>query len=444
MNVIVIVTDSLRWDYVGCYGGKPKANFKSDVRTPNIDRLASEGTLFEYAYSEGLPTLPTRTAWFTGRYTFPFRGWQPFERDDILLAEVLWDKGYTSALITDTYHMHKPQYNCGRGFDYVRFIRGQEYDPYIVDPKIKVDVDRYYKDDGKGTWPKERLEQYLKNISGRRGEEDHFVAQVVKAGIEWLEEQSKIRKDKIFLWLDCFDPHEPWDPPAEYTETYDPGYRGKEIIDPVPTLVEGYLTEEELNHIKALYAGEVTLVDKWVGIFLDSVRDLGLFDNSLIVHISDHGEPFGDHGIIRKCRPWLYEEQVRIPFILRHPEGLGRGKRISAIVETCDLMPTVLDFLKIQGPDCMHGRSVLPLLTGEEEKLRDYAYIGWHGRSWAIKNREWSYMFWFRSKQYKEHWPPALFDLRRDPEERNNVAREYPEIANALELELRKFVEGLE
>ncbi|MFB0504488.1 MAG: sulfatase-like hydrolase/transferase [Candidatus Bathyarchaeia archaeon] len=104
LNVVVIVTDSLRVDHVGYYG--------SDVETPNIDGLAEECTTFEQASSEGLPTLPTRTTWWTGRYTFPFRGWQPFLNSDLLLAEVLWNRSYKPALISDTYHMHEPVYNC--------------------------------------------------------------------------------------------------------------------------------------------------------------------------------------------------------------------------------------------------------------------------------------------------------------------------------------------
>ena len=121
MNVFVIVTDSMRKDAIGAYG--------SNVETPHPDSLARDGTIFTNAFSEGLPTLPTRTTWWTGRYTFPVRGWQPFELSDLLLAEALWDRGYTSCLISDTYHMHKPVYNCGRGFDTVVWVRGQEYDP---------------------------------------------------------------------------------------------------------------------------------------------------------------------------------------------------------------------------------------------------------------------------------------------------------------------------
>lgn len=121
MNVIVIVAHSLRADHVGCYGGRAK--------TPNIDRLAAEAMVFDEAYSENLPTLPCRTAWWTGRHLFPQRGWQHFEPSDLLLAEVLWNRGFASALITDVYHMHKPVYNCGRGFDTTVFVRGEETVP---------------------------------------------------------------------------------------------------------------------------------------------------------------------------------------------------------------------------------------------------------------------------------------------------------------------------
>jgi len=228
---------------------------------------------------------------------------------------------------------------------------------YIIDRSVKVDVDKYYKGDGKDTECRVQLEQYLRNRSWWKGEEDCFVAQVVKAGIKWLESQiAQGRTDRLFLWLDCFDPHEPWDPPSPYNRMYDPDYQGKDIIHPIPREVKGYLSEEEVKHIRALYAGEVTLVDKWVGIFLDEVRKLGILDSTLLIFVSDYGEPLGEggwgHGIIRKARPWPYEELTHIPFILRHPDGVGKGKRVKGFVHTCDVMPekTVLFKEKVVSP----------------------------------------------------------------------------------------------
>jgi len=430
MNVIVVIADSLRVDHVGCYGN-------DWIRTPHLDAFAAESTQFMHAYSEGLPTLPTRTAFWTGRFTFPFRGWQHFEHDDVLLAEVLWDQGYTSALITDVYHMHKPGMNCARGFDYARFIRGQEYDPWIVDPSIEVDISKTSKLSGTDDDDlfRRRWAQYLRNVSWWEGEEDHFVAQVVKAGMRWLGEHQG--EDQLFLWLDCFDPHEPWDPPPPYDRMYNPDYDGIDIIDPVPGEVAGYLTDEELNNIKSLYAGEVTLVDKWVGRFLEAAREMGFLDNSLVVFATDHGEPFGEHGIIRKCRPWLHEELVHIPMLIRLPDGTGHGKQVSALVETCDLMPTILGFLEADAPDGMTGESLLPLIRGEAQNIRDYAYSGYFNRQWSIRTHEWSYLL----PLYEA--TPELYDRTDDPTEQDNLVGERPELAAELELELRRFVDGL-
>jgi len=430
MNVIVIINDSLRWDHLGCYGN-------NWIKTPNIDKLASESAVFDYFYPEGVPTVPCRTTFFTGRFTFPFRGWQRLEPTDILLAEILWNKGFTSALITDVYHLHKPSMAFERGFDYTQHVRGHEGDPWVLDESIEVDIDRYYKGDGKDKAVRQQLIQYLRNTHLWKSEEDTFVARVVKAGIRWLEGQP--RKDNLLLWLDCFDPHEPWDPPPPYNRMYtDPNYSGKDIIQPIPGKVEGYLTPEELNHISRLYAGKVTLCDHWVGQFLDRIKELGMYDNTLIIYTTDHGEPFGDHGIIRKAEPLLYEELVHIPLIIRHPEGMGAGKRLDALVETTEIFPTILDFLNVRRPPRIHGESLLPIMSGEVESIRDYAYMGQFKRAWRINDREWSLLLNLDKDNSKE-----LYNLREDPGEKQDLISVKPQKAMELELELRRFVSGL-
>jgi len=453
MNVIVIIADSMRADHVGCYGSK--------IKTPNLDRLAREGVLFEEAYSENLPTMPCRTAWWTGQYLFTQRGWQQMEESDYLLAEVLWDEGITSAFISDTYHMHKPVYNCGRGFDTVVFVRGQEYDPWIVDKSIKVDVKKYHRlkgDRSDSRW-KPRFEQYLRNTSWIRKEEDYSVARTVKEAIRWLEYTTKTRKDGLFLWVDCFDPHEPWDPPSPYREMYDPEYRGLEMIDPVPGMVEGYMTPREVQHTKALYAGEVTFVDKWVGILLDRIRELGLYENSLIVFMSDHGEPLGEHGYIRKAFPRNYEELAHIPWIMRFPDGLGAGKRFSSFVQPPDLMPTILDSLGVtkkltlrflapvgltfpqdmvqkKRDIVLNGKSLLPFLRGKVEALREFAVTAHHKQQWGLRTKDWTYLYHPRKNR-----PNELYNRKDDLAERNNLIEKQPEAVEELETKLVKFAE---
>ena len=457
MNVIVIVTDSLRVDHVGCYG--------SPVHTTNLDQLAKESALFEHAYADSLPTIPMRTTWWTGKINFPFRPWEPFETSDYLLAEILSDQGYTSALITDTYHMHKPVFNCGRGFDTAVFVRGQEYDPWIVDKAIPVDLNQFHRlkgDESDALW-QPRFEQYLRNRAMFHDEEDYCAPRVAKEAIRWLDHviKEKKQKDHIFLWVDFFDPHEPWDPPEPYRSLYDPGYSGQELIDPIAGDIAGYMTPAELAHTRALYAGEVTFVDRWIGILLEQVRLLGLYENTLIIHMSDHGEPFGEHGFIRKAQPWNYEELVHIPWMIRHPEGLGAGQRFGQIVQSQDLLPTILDFLgllkplvlKYQAPTytmfpqdmvvdkrnvTLDGATLLPLIKGQTENIRQYAVTGHFGRQWSIRDQKWSYLL-----PIDGSGPVELYDRKNDPLEQKNIAISFPDVADSLELELRRFVDSL-
>ncbi len=457
MNIIVIVTDSLRIDHVGCYG--------SHVQTPNIDRLAEEGVKFGRAYSENLATLPTRRSWWTGQYHFHHAGWQPFTQSDDLLAEVLWDQGYTSALITDVYHMHKPTYNCGRGFDTSIFVRGQEYDPWIVDPDIRVSlasspVHRMRRDLGqedKKLW-RARYEQYLKNCTALKSEEDYCAPRVIKEAIRWLENTTVQRKDRLFLWVDLFDPHEPWDPPSPYNRMYtDSHYTGSDLVDPVPGEVENYMTPAEIQHTKNLYAGEVSFVDKWMGFLLDRIRELNIDDNTLIVHTSDHGEPFADHGYIRKARPYNYEELIHIPWIMRHPDIIPAGQDIDALVQTVDMMPTLLKMLGIKIDPAgeydnriaedlpagntrqpLKGCDLMPLIEGKVDHVRDFAFGGHHNREWYACNEEWAYLLPVDGSRQSE-----LFHLPSDPGEQNNVIATHPETAAHLELQLRRFTGAL-
>lgn len=434
MNIIVIVADSLRADHLGCYGNPW-------IRTPNIDRFAADAALFEQAYPEGMPTGPVRHAFWTGRYTFPFMAWKSFEADERTLAEVLWDQGYNTALITDVYHLHKPGTTWGRGFDTVKFIRGQEYDPFVIDPAVPVDLEARHKlrgDASDAGW-KPRFEQYLRNISPWdwwHDDERHFVAQVVTAGIEWLERHKDGQRN--FLWLDCFDPHEPWDPPEPLNRLYCPEHEGRDLIDPVPGPVAGYLSEAEMSNVRAQYAGEVTLVDRWVGVLLEAAKSMGYFDNSLIIFTTDHGEPLGEHGIVRKARPWPYEEQVRIPWLLRLPDRTAAGQRLDAFVQTSDMMPTLLDFAGVQGPDNMHGQSVLPLVSGQKEKLRDYGYAACHGKSWSIRDLEWSYIQWLDAPE-RDTDRPELYRRTGDLYEQTNVIDAHPDVAARMELELQRL-----
>ncbi|MGC9358955.1 MAG: sulfatase [Anaerolineae bacterium] len=442
MRVIVIIADSFRYDHLG-------ANDNDWIHTPNLDGLAQQAVRFSRFYVEGLPTLPARQAYFTGRYTLPFRFWQSPEPGDPLLAEHLWDQGCATALVTDTYHMHKPGMTFSRGFDHVQFIRGQEYDPWLMEPLRPIDDEQFhrYRGDPKidDLW-RPRFRQYLRNIQVRQSERDWFAPQVVEAAIAWLE-RNQDRPD-LFLWVDLFDPHEPWDPPAPFDTLYDPDYAGQVLIDPIPGPVGGYLTPEEMQHVAALYAGEVSFVDKWIGVLLEAIKALDMWDDTLLIFTSDHGEPLGERQVVRKACPWPYDEMSRVPFLIKLPGGERAGTVVDAFAQSPDLAPSICDLLGVPPLPGAHGQSLLPLARGQADRIRDAALSGWHGSSWSLRDDEWSFYLWldgYPAQPWDAVQPGtrALYRLQDDPGEKGDVAELHPGVADRLELQLRRWIASL-
>ena len=461
MNVFVILADSFRADHLGCYGNEW-------IKTPNLDAFAAEATLFEQAYSEDMPTLPNRQALFTGRFCLPFRAWQALDMEHVL-ADAMWDSGMRTCFVTDTYHMHKPGMMFGRGFEEAHFIRGQEYDPALGPSDTPVDVDRFFKHDGTpaGDDMAEKTALYLRNRAHWQNDEDHFVAQCVRETLGWLGRmEARGKRDGLFLWLDSFDPHEPWDPMPPFDTMYGPLWEGsRQLANPIPRLVEGYLSDDECTHIQQQYAGLCSVVDKWVGILLQELRERGYFENSLIVFTTDHGEPLGNgkwgHGLMRKARPWPYEELSHIPLMIRHPE-VGHGRRVGGFVQPCDLTATLLDFMQLPPMPGQHGETLLPMVRGEQDSIRDFAISGFHKASWSIRTEESTLVLWrpeLGESRIPEHSVGAALDPQRgvkrlpaepelyhraeDPYELNNLAPERPDEAARLEVKLRRFMESL-
>ena len=252
------------------------------------------------------------------------------------------------------------------------------------------------------------IRNYLKQRQyGGDREENRYVARTMRKAVEYLEGVD--RNKQFYLWVDSFDPHEPWDPPSVYDPDkkcpYDPDYQGKDEFLPFPGLVAGVYTEEQLHHVRMLYAELVTLCDKYLGELLDAVRRLGLEENTLLLMVSDHGEPMGNgehgHGLMRKVRPWPYEELAHIPMILRAP-GIAPGQRVSSFVQSVDVAPTVCDWLGIGVHPDMQGKSLLPLARGEVDKVRDFAIAGYYPYSQAIFTENWSYIHWTRNDDKAE------------------------------------------
>jgi len=249
-----------------------------------------------------------------------------------------------------------------------------------------------------------QVECHLKERQYWKSDEDQHVAQVMKRAAQYVDEAD--RGKSFMLWIDSFDPHEPWDTPLVYDPDlkcmYDPDYKGKDMFLPLQGDVENLYTEEELNHVRMLYAEKVTNVDKWVGWFLEHLRKTGLEENTTLLLVFDHGSPMGEgqhgHGIMRKYRPWPYEELAHVPMIIRGPE-IPEGKRVSSFVQSCDVAPTVMDGLGMGVHPSMQGHSLLPLAKNEVDKVRDFAIAGYYRYSWSMITEDYSFIHWLKDDE---------------------------------------------
>lgn len=466
MNVIVIMNDTFRRDHLGCYGN-------TWIHTPNLDQFAQRSALFEQYYIASYPTVPARWDLCTGRYGFPFRGWQPLAPDDVTLAQILAQHGLHTQMIWDTPMLGTHDYNYTRGFKGLEFVRGQKGDWWITDPTLSV---------RQPAQPHkiksiQSLDSYLRNHFNRQYEREYCSPRTLSAAMDWLE--GNHRQESFFLWIDMWDPHEPFDcPPYDYARYAAPDYGGDQMLYPQYGR-PSYMTTAEVHNARALYAGNVTLVDRWMGEFLNLAERLGLFRNTLIIWLSDHGHLFGEHDLQGKPGAelgTLYEITTRVPMIVYHPQGLGAGNRVNGLVQPVDILPSVLEFMEMPVPDSVQGQSFWPLVTGDKNEIRQHAvssrfpptagdgtYIpvqgavfdGWVGSDRIVEpstvtSDEWAYLC------APMGGPSELYNLKSDPEQSRNVIDQHPDLAaqmrkawldflaahHAPETRIRPFVEG--
>jgi len=445
MNLIIIVSDTFRYDHIG-------ANGNNWIKTPELDKLASEAVVFDNLYTASFPTIPHRTDLVTGRYTFAYRGWSRLSEDDLVLAQVLKDAGYGTQLIADTTHLIRDDRNFNRGFDGWYISRGQEGDipftrynykvPDLVDSKKARNVANPFP----AVYP--NLNAWINREW--TWEEDRFPAVTAKHVSKWLEENYK--REKLFLWVDMFDPHEPWNPPEYLVDFYDPDYDGPPMLHPNYGHASAY-SEAELKNLRAHYAAEVTLVSKWVGHILRKVEDLQLDKNTLVVFTTDHGMYLGEHDRTGKSNineddergAWpLYEEVTHIPLMIRTPKGIK--ERCSALLQPPDIMPTLLELLEVDIPSRVQGKSFAKLLDhpqadGEREYVFSSSAIPQEPLDImgpTIRTSEWSLHLGIAEGREQE-----LYHLKSDPQQAHNVFNKHPEVTRKLQSALVEHLRGI-
>jgi len=426
MNIILIISDTFRQDHLGCYGNK-------HIHTPHLDQFAETGSQFENCYITSFPTMPMRADLFTGKYAFSRLGWAPLPPKETTLSEYLYEAGYVTLAAVDTPFLVRNAYGYDRGFKDFSLIPGQ------------------------GSHHMKNMER-ARITYERRYEEDYCAPKTTTAAIKCIE---YYHKEKFFLYIDMWDPHEPWNPPAWYVEKYYPGYDGRSIKPCYCKWREKGLLEEEIEIAHACYCGEITMVDRCVGRIVDRVRTIGLWENTAIIFTSDHGFYFGEHGIFGKAlqekENWvqagLYREVTRVPLLIYIP-GI-KPKSMKALVSSIDIMPTVLELAGIEIPDTIQGKSMVPLIEGEIDSFRDFAVSSYPLYNpgepskivddWirtvkdphfsTVSTSKWSFLY-----STQEH-PAQLYNTETDPKESHNVIDKHWSVATDLH---QKFVKLLE
>ncbi len=455
MRIFLIIFDTLRKDHTGKIYGN------NWINTPNFDAFAKDSIVFEKAYPESLPTIPVRRAIHTGIRTFPFNhkkpllrtddyisdpGWTPIPPHQIHIGEYMRKFRYTTSFITSTYHQFKPNMNFHLGFDQWVWIRGHEIDKYRAEiRKSQSEIDQQLiehtieskKHRALSKYQQIILKLYFRNVQDRKIEEDYFPARTFKKAIEFVEDTKRI--ENTFGIIDEFDPHEPWDPPRKYLELYvDKNYSGRKIIQPVYTDNLNCIKEGELKYLKACYAGEVSTCDHWFGHFINKLKEMELYEDALIMLISDHGHVIGEHNAIGKIPTFMYPELVDIPFIIKPPSGINGPKRIKKpYVYDHDILPTIFGFLGKEKPDVFEGID-LSIFDDKMDMFlenRDYITCGM-GLCTLYKDDHYA-LITSNDKSIRK-----LFDLKKDPKWEQNIAEDCPDIYDELFKKIEEDAKG--
>ena len=381
-NILLISIDSLRADHLGCYG------YDKDT-SPVMDELAASGALFENTISTTSWTLPAHMSLLTSM-DISVHG---VGRDGVSLhpsigtvTQVLKKEGYATACFCSSPYMN-PAFGFDRGFDLYRNID-------LEDEKIKDTI----------LPPPEERDAVHEDITSPR---------ITDLAITWLENH---HSRPFFLFLHLWDVHYDYIPPAPYDKLFDPDYQGD--IDGKDYMhndeVNPEMDPRDLEHIIALYDGEIAYVDHHIGLIVKKLKKLGIFDQTLIVVTADHGDEFFEHGG-KGHRNTLYDEVVKIPLIVHLPEKISSAVRIRNQVSIIDIAPTILDLAGILVPGRMQGSSLAPLL--KEETIPDdrYAMLELGSILRALRSKSAKLLFNTRALQ------TIIFDLKADPGENDPV-----------------------
>tara|TARA_Y100001980_G_C14556894_1_gene352553 strand:+ start:27565 stop:29040 length:1476 start_codon:yes stop_codon:yes gene_type:complete len=436
-NILFIIADDLN-DNLGVYDHYL-------VKTPNIDRLAERGMLFNKTYCNFPLCGPSRASMMTGLYPDQTGHHQlrDYIRDHVpevvTMSQAFMNAGYEATRVGKIYHYDNPRGIGTTGHD-DSLSWNRRYYPRGVDKELE---DQIF------TLSPGRFGATLSWLATEEGGEQHTDGLVATQAIELLSEYKDSQKP-FFLGVGFYKPHTPYVAPKEYFEMYDPS----EIV--VPSVPEGYFSTIPEPAVKYLtrwdvqnnlpdsvkrsaihaYYATISFLDDQVGRVVDALDSLGLSDNTIIVFTSDHGYHMGEHDYFQKLT--LFENSGRIPLIIYDPDIANGGSTTDSFVEMIDFYPTLCELARVPTPEYLAGKSLVPILKDADREIRESILTQVYS-DYTVRTKD------YRFTRWGEGGPGMLelYDLKKDPQEMINLANEeaYTEIINQMSYLLDQRIE---
>ncbi len=419
-NILFLMVDEMRWDAMGCEGHPL-------VRTPNLDRLARQGSRFANCYTVSPVCSPSRASVFTGRYTH-VHGVEmngiPAHPGEIFLPTILRHYGYHTAISGKLHYTPKP---FAYGFDQFWTFSNEGPKPelgYAAYLKRKYGSPaRFPRKPGTCPWPDDPLGRDVGLF--RYPREDFEAEWITRHALDYLRSR-KGDPQPWFLFTSYLKPHSPSVEPEPYFSMYDPASIQPPKLPPNAREIRAaqrdrakrhYVDDERMVRVmSAKYYGAITHIDHLIGNLLAELDRLGMANNTLVLFTADHGNMLGDHG--RWFKGVQYEGSAHIPLLWKWPEGDPRndGRVVDQVVENTDLMPSLLEAVGLPVPDGVQGRSFLKLARGQDPDWKSSCFSQLNAG--MVMHESWKLI----DNSRNGTGPFELYDLRNDPKEERNLA----------------------
>ncbi len=430
-NFLFILADDHAGYVLGAAGNK-------QAETPNLDKLASEGTHFQSHFCNSPVCTPSRQSFFTGQ--MPSMAGvtvlqTPLSNDKPTLAKQFKTAGYQTAVMGKM-HFNQPSRPGLHGFDVAMCEDAVTREWNKEKPSRTVAAETRVKPrwqpfrDPASIWLNSEKLPFARYGHDMRGS---FLA---RQACQYLEQ----KKDETFaMWVSFQEPHSPFDFPIEDASHFDPARFVAPRIGPedawqIPLIFKD-LSVEQRQGIVAAYYTSARFLDRNVGIVLDKLRALGLDSNTTVVYMADHGYSLGHHGRFEKhCG---YDPALHVPLIVRHPGRVRAGHRVTAMTEHIDVPATICDIMGLDPLPVLHGQSLRPYLEGKRpSKPRDHIVSQYlENEECFVRTSRWKYMFCTGQRKRTDGYliqnptpgrRQRLFDRKADPGEFNDVAAKNP------------------